>query len=73
MLGNIGEHCECGTERLSSIIYGVTCLKRRRRGWEDNIRMDIKEFGVNAKYLIDSFQDMDNIRMWHRTSGIHKP
>ena len=34
-------------------------LGRPRRGWEDNIRMDLKEIGINARDWIDSVQDRD--------------
>ena len=27
--------------------------------WEDNIRMDLKEIGVNTRNLVGSAQDMD--------------
>ena len=44
----------------------LTCTpggKRRsgssRRRWEDSIRMDLKEIGINAKNWIDSAQDKD--------------
>ena len=32
-------------------------LGRPRRRWEDNIRMDLKEIGINAGNLFDSAQD----------------
>ena len=32
-------------------------LGRRRRRWEDNIRMDLKEIGVNTRNWVDSAQD----------------
>ena len=32
-------------------------LGRRRGGWEDNIRMDLKEIGINAGNCVDSAQD----------------
>ena len=34
-------------------------LGRSRRGWEDNIRMDLEEIGVSAGNWVDSAQDMD--------------
>ena len=30
-----------------------------RRRWEDNIRMDIEEIGINAGNWVDSAQDRD--------------
>ena len=32
-------------------------LRRPRRRWEDNIRMDLEERGINAGNLVDSAQD----------------
>ena len=32
-------------------------LGRPRRGWEDNIRMDLEEIGINAGNWVDSAQD----------------
>ena len=34
-------------------------LGRPRRRWEDNIRMDLKEIGINAGNSVHSGQDMD--------------
>ena len=36
-----------------------TPLGRPRRRWEDNIRMDLKEIGINTRNWIDSAQDRD--------------
>ena len=36
-----------------------TPLGRPRRRWEDNIRMDLEEIGVNAGNWVDSAQDRD--------------
>ena len=36
---------------------GKRPLKRPRRRWEDNIRMDLEEIGINAENLVDSAQD----------------
>jgi hypothetical protein len=38
---------------------GKRSLGRTRRRWEDNIRMDRKEIGVNFGYWSDSPQDRD--------------
>jgi hypothetical protein len=32
-------------------------LGRPRRRWEDNIRMDLEEMGINAGNWVDSAQD----------------
>ena len=34
-------------------------LGRPRRRWEDNIRMDLKEIGINTRNWVDSAQDGD--------------
>ena len=34
-------------------------LGRPRRRWEDNIRMDLKEIGINAGNWVDSAQNTD--------------
>ena len=34
-------------------------LGRPRRGWEDNIRMDLEEMGISAVNWVDSAQDRD--------------
>ena len=34
-------------------------LGRPRRRWEDNIRMDLEEIGINAGSWVDSAQDRD--------------
>ena len=36
---------------------GKTPLGRPRRRWEENIRMDLKEIGINAGNCVDSAQD----------------
>ena len=38
---------------------GKRPLGRPRRRWEDNIRMDLEETGINAGNWIDSSQDRD--------------
>ena len=38
---------------------GKRSLERPRRKWEDNIRMDLKEIGINTKTLVDSAHDRD--------------
>ena len=34
-------------------------LGRSRRRWEDNIRMDLKDIGINTRNWVDSVQDRD--------------
>ena len=36
---------------------GKRPLRRPRRRWEDNIRMDLEEIGISAGNLVDSAQD----------------
>ena len=38
---------------------GKSPLGRPRRICEDNIRMDLKEIGINTRNLVDSSQDRD--------------
>ena len=38
---------------------GKRFLGRPRRRWEDNIRMDLKEIGINTRNWVDSAQDRD--------------
>ena len=46
---------------LSKFITGIPTEKRplgrRRRKWEDNIRMDLKEIGINTRNWVDWAQD----------------
>ena len=37
-------------------------LGRPRRKWKDNIRMDLKEVGINTRNWVDSAQDRNNWR-----------
>ena len=38
-------------------IYVFYTLGRPRRRWEDNIRMDLKEIGINTRNWLDSAQE----------------
>ena len=40
-----------------TILRGKTPLWKPRRRWEDNIRMDLKEKGINTKNWVDLAQD----------------
>ena len=48
---------------FSNFLTGKPAGKRPlgspRRKWKDNIRMDLKEIGVNARDWVDSAQDKD--------------
>ena len=39
------------------MITGNRPLERPRRRWDDNIKIDIKEIGVNSRNWVDSAQD----------------
>ena len=38
-------------------IANISCYNTHRRRWEDNIRMDLEEIGINAGNWVDSAQD----------------
>ena len=38
---------------------GKRPLGRSRRRWEGNIRLDLKEMGINTRNWVDSVQDRD--------------
>ena len=38
---------------------GKIPLRRPRHRWEDNIRMDLKEIGINTRNWVDSTQNKD--------------
>ena len=38
---------------------GKRLLGRPRRAWKDNIRMDLKEIGINTRNWVDSALDRD--------------
>ena len=42
---------------------GKRPLGRPRHRWEDNIRMDLKEIGINTRSLVDLVQDKDYWRV----------
>ena len=44
---------------LTGTPVGKRPLGRPRRRWEDNIRMDLKEIGINMRNWVDSAQDRD--------------
>ena len=45
------------------ILTGKPTGKRPCRRWEDNIRMDLKEIGVNMRNWVHSTQDRDYWRV----------
>ena len=38
---------------------GKMSLRRPSRSWEDSVRMDLKEIGINTRNWVDSAQDRD--------------
>ena len=44
---------------LTGTPAGKKPLRRPRRRWEDNNRMDLKEIGINTGNSVDSAQDRD--------------
>ena len=44
---------------LTGTPTGKRPLGRPRRGWEDNIRMDLKEMGINTRNRVDLTQNRD--------------
>ena len=44
---------------LTGTPTGKRNLERPRRRWEENIRMDLEEIGINTRNWIDSAQDRD--------------
>ena len=48
-----------GFKVLTGKPTGKRPLERPRRKWEDNIRMDFEEIGINAGNWVDSAQDRD--------------
>ena len=41
------------------ILTGNRSLERPRHRWEDNIRMNLKEIGINTRNSVDSSQESD--------------
>jgi hypothetical protein len=53
------EEGEIAFKTLTGAPTGKIFLERPRRRWEDNIKMDLKEIGINTRYWVDSVQDRD--------------
>ena len=60
-VGNVArmEEGRSAFKMLTGKPTGNKPLGRPRRRWEDNIRMDLKEIGINAGNWVDSKQDRD--------------
>ena len=53
------EEGRCAFEILTGTPAEMRSLGRPRCEWEDNIRMDLKEIGINTRNWVDSAQDRD--------------
>ena len=53
------EHGRSAFKILTCTPTEKTPLGRPRRRWEDNIRMNLEEIGINAGNWVDSAQDRD--------------
>ena len=53
----------CSTELLTGRPTGKRPLGRPRRRWDDNIRMYLKEIGINTRNWVDSAHDGDYWRV----------
>ena len=53
------EECRSAFNILTGKPTGKRILGRPRCRWEDNIRMDLEEIGINAGNWVDSAQDRD--------------
>ena len=62
------EECRSAFKVLTGKPTGKRPLWRRRRRWEDNIRMDLEEIGINAGNWIDSAQKRDYWRAFVNTA-----
>ena len=60
--------------RTFKILTGTPAVKRPlgrpRSRWEDNIRMDLKEIGINMRNWVDLAQDTDSGTCTYRGSGM---
>ena len=56
------------------ILTGKRLLGRSRHRWEDNIRIDLKEIGINTRNWVDLTQDRDYLRaLVNMTLNLHVP
>ena len=55
----IMEEGRSALKMLASKPTGKGALGRPKRRWEDKIRMDLKEKGINRRKCVDLGQDMD--------------
>ena len=53
------EECRSTFKIVTGKPTGKRSLGRSRRRWEDNIKMELKEIGINAENWVFSAQDRD--------------
>ena len=53
------EEARSAVKSLTGTPIGKRPLGRARRRWEENIRMGLKELGINTRNWVDSAQDRD--------------
>ena len=53
------EENKSGFKIITGTSTGKKPLGRSRRRWEDNIRTDVKEIGINTRNRVDSAKDRD--------------
>ena len=53
------EECSSAFKILTGKLTGTRPLGRPSRRCEDNIRMNLKEIGINTRNCVDSAQDRD--------------
>ena len=54
-----GEKSRSAFKLLTGTTTGKRPSERPWRRWEDNIRMDLKETGINTRNWVESAQDRD--------------
>ena len=67
------KECRSTFKIVTGIPTGKIPLGGPRFRWEDNIRMDLKEIGINTRNMVDSAKDRDYWRsLVNGASGFHK-
>ena len=57
------EDCRNAFKILTATPKGNIPLRRPRRRWEDNIRMDLEEIGINTRIWVDSTRNRNYWRV----------
>ena len=58
-MGHVARMEKSAFKILTGAFAGKRALGRPRRRWEDNLRMELKEIGINTMNWVDSAQDKD--------------